>query len=139
MEWWNGTAWAPLGGATGGGSDKVFYESDRYIRHSFELPAGKNFLTSGVLQVSKELTITSIVGNGTTLTVSVDEAHLCAAGDQFEIFGTTSYNGEYIVTGVSSPTQVTASTTITAAAETTGSFEKEVVITFGTDAVWTHV
>jgi hypothetical protein len=38
MEWWNGTAWAGLsgasGGASGGGTDQVFYENDCYITQS---------------------------------------------------------------------------------------------------------
>ena len=141
MEWWNGTDWAPMGGATGGGNDQVFYLSDRYVRYSYAIPENTNSFTSGTLIIGKELNITSISGDGTTLTVDVDEPHLCSVGDIFEIAGTTSFDAEeYIVASVPSATRVTALSAISAATETTGSFEKNVVIDVSAaGAVWTHV
>lgn len=41
MEWWNGSAWAPMGGgATGGGTDAAFYEADTLITQSRTIGAG---------------------------------------------------------------------------------------------------
>lgn len=41
MEWWNGTAWTPMGGgASGGGSDAAFYENDTMITQSRTIGEG---------------------------------------------------------------------------------------------------
>lgn len=56
MEWWNGTAWAPMGGgATGGGTDAVFYEADCLITQSRTI--GANALSNCAISLASPAVI----------------------------------------------------------------------------------
>lgn len=45
-ETWDGTKWSPSGGASGSGSDSVFFETDTLITQSYTI--GQNAMVSGV-------------------------------------------------------------------------------------------
>jgi len=57
-EYWNGTAWVLGGGATGGGSDDVFYENSSTITVSYTLTAGKNAMSTGPISINPGVTVT---------------------------------------------------------------------------------
>lgn len=59
MEWWNGTAWVPMGGgATGGGSDQVFVENDQTVTANYTIPVGKNAMSTGPITIADGVTVT---------------------------------------------------------------------------------
>lgn len=61
----NGTTWASgpnVSGATGGGTDSVFYLNDQYVTTSYTIPVGKNAVTAGPITIN----------TGATVTVSTD-------------------------------------------------------------------
>lgn len=127
-------------GATGSNGDKIFYNSSQTILHSYEIPANTNALTSGILRIGQDLILSNIIGNGITLSLTTTAAHLCSPGDKFVISNTTNYNGTYTVNTVPNTMQLTALSSVNAAIETSGTFEKEVVISFADEnGVWTHV
>jgi len=66
---YNGSSYVTAGGAgaTGGGSDKVFYENDITVTTSYTITAGKNAITAGPITVNNGVTIT--VPNNSTWTV----------------------------------------------------------------------
>lgn len=99
-EVYNGTAWGSVGGgATGGGSDEVFFENSPNVTTSYTITTGKNAQMVGPLVVG-------FVGtgsiSGTTLTISAVSSGALAVGAT--------------ITG----TGVTAGTTITAFGTGTG-------------------
>lgn len=53
MEWWNGAAWVPLGGAEGGG---VFYLSKQSLNEPYTIPAGTTAI-SGDVELLADLTL----------------------------------------------------------------------------------
>lgn len=63
MEWWNGSAWSPMGGgATGGGADAIFQENSRTMTTSYTLTTGKNALVVGPLVVPSGINLTVPAG-----------------------------------------------------------------------------
>jgi len=46
------------GGASGGGTDKVFYENDQTITTSYTLTASKNAVTAGPVTINSSITVT---------------------------------------------------------------------------------
>ena len=59
FEGYSGSAWGSLGGgATGGGSDKVFVETDQTITTSYTLGTGKNAVTAGPVTVGSGAVVT---------------------------------------------------------------------------------
>lgn len=61
----NGTTWQSgpnVSGATGGGTDSVFYLNDQYVTTSYTIPVGKNAVTAGPITIN----------TGATVTVSTD-------------------------------------------------------------------
>lgn len=120
------------GGATGGGSDKAFVLFDRFARESYVLET--NATTAGPFCVGKLLNISSIVGDGAVLTITVtdgeDRGHLCAIGDSFNISGTVNFDGDYTVASITDGFTLTASSAVVAS-ESTGLFERDVVIQVG--------
>lgn len=59
MEWWNGTAWAPMGGgATGGGGNAAFYENDTTITADYTITTGKNAMTAGPITIADGVSVT---------------------------------------------------------------------------------
>lgn len=67
----NGTtaSWSstPIGAATGGGTDRVFFEGDQTITTSYTLTANKNAMSPGPVAISTGATVT--VPTGATWTV----------------------------------------------------------------------
>jgi len=57
----------PIGGATGGGSDKIFYVNDQTVNTSYTISTGKNAMTAGPITVSNGVTVT--VPNGSTWSI----------------------------------------------------------------------
>ena len=55
------------GGATGGGSDEVFYENGQTVTTSYTITNGKNAMAAGPITVNSGVTVT--VGSGETLTI----------------------------------------------------------------------
>lgn len=62
FEGYNGTAWGGVGGATGGGSDRVFYENDQAVTTSYTLTSGKNAVSAGPVTVNAGVTVTVPAG-----------------------------------------------------------------------------
>lgn len=59
----NGTtaSWATIvsgGGATGGGTDKVFNENDQVVTTNYTLTTGKNAVTAGPVTINSGVTVT---------------------------------------------------------------------------------
>lgn len=55
----DGTGWVGLGGgATGGGSNSVFYENDTVVTQSYTITAGKNAMSAGPIAIADGATIT---------------------------------------------------------------------------------
>lgn len=63
----NGAAWGSLGGATGGGTDAVFYLNDQTINNDYTVPSGQNAMTAGPISIANGKTVT--VSNGSVWTV----------------------------------------------------------------------
>ena len=55
------------GGATGGGSDQVFYENDQTVTADYTITNGKNAMSAGPITINSGVTVT--VGSGETYTV----------------------------------------------------------------------
>lgn len=129
--------WLPLGGgATGSGTDDVFYENSQVVTESYTITAGKNAMSTGDITVGVAgVAITSIVGDGVTLSVNA-VAHGLKNGDNVDITGTTSYNGNYTNVTVVDTDNYTASTIISAASEAVGTSTKEVIVTVSSGSTW---
>lgn len=70
FEGYNGTAWGALGGgggATGSGTNEVFYENDIEVTGSYTITTGKNAMTAGPVTVASGVTVT--VPSGSSWTV----------------------------------------------------------------------
>lgn len=50
------------GGATGGGSDQIFYENDQTVTASYSLPADQNAVTAGPVTINSGVTVTVPTG-----------------------------------------------------------------------------
>lgn len=58
---------AKIGGATGSGTDRVFYVNDQTVNFSYSIPNGKNAMTAGPVTVQNGVTVT--VPDGSVWTV----------------------------------------------------------------------
>ena len=58
---------APGGGATGGGTDEVFYENATNVTTDYTITNGKNAMSAGPITINNGVTVT--VGTGETWTV----------------------------------------------------------------------
>ena len=59
FEGYDGSAWGSIGGgASGGGSDSVFYENDQSVTTSYTIPATKNAMSTGPITVDAGATVT---------------------------------------------------------------------------------
>jgi Phage T7 tail fibre protein len=68
QEWWNGSAWVPMGGgATGAPGNNVFVENDQTVTGSYTLTAGKNAMTAGPITIATGVTVT--IPDGATWSV----------------------------------------------------------------------
>lgn len=63
----NGTGWGSLGGATGGGTDAVFYQNDQTVSNNYTVPANQNAMSAGPIAVANGVTVT--VSNGGVWTI----------------------------------------------------------------------
>lgn len=68
FEGYNGTAWGSIGGgATGGGTDQMFYLNGQTVNTSYSIPSGQNAGTFGSITIASGATVT--VPSGSTWTV----------------------------------------------------------------------
>jgi hypothetical protein len=67
METYNGSAWVSSGGATGGGSDDVFYENSQTVTTNYTITSGKNALTAGPVSINSGVTVTIPSGSVWTI------------------------------------------------------------------------
>jgi microcystin-dependent protein len=59
QEWWNGTAWVPMGGgATGGAGNGFVYENDIHVTQNYTLTANKNGMSAGPIIVDDGVSVT---------------------------------------------------------------------------------
>ncbi len=59
FEGYNGTAWGAIGGgATGGGSDDVFYENGQTVTSNYTLTTSKNAVSAGPITINSGVTVT---------------------------------------------------------------------------------
>jgi hypothetical protein len=54
----NGTSLTSVGGATGGGSNAVFYENDQTITTNYTITSGKNAMSTGTITINSGVTVT---------------------------------------------------------------------------------
>ena len=66
---YNGTAWTVMGGATGGGTDSVFYENDITVNYDYTIPMNKNAMSAGPISVASGVTVTVSPGSRWTVVV----------------------------------------------------------------------
>jgi hypothetical protein len=58
-EVWNGTAWGSMGGgATGGGTDEIFYLNNQVITTNYTVASGKNAGTFGTVTINDGIVVT---------------------------------------------------------------------------------
>lgn len=67
FEGYNGSAWAGVGGASGGGGNPFVYENDQTITVDYTLTSGKNGMTAGPISIAAGITVT--IPSGSTWTV----------------------------------------------------------------------
>jgi len=59
FEGYNGSSWGSIGGgATGGGSDEVFYENDQTVTADYTVASNRNALTAGPIEIQDGVTVT---------------------------------------------------------------------------------
>jgi hypothetical protein len=64
FEGYNGTSWGSIGGgATGGGTDHIFYLNDQTVNTSYSIPSGQNAGTFGPISVASGATVTIPAGS----------------------------------------------------------------------------
>lgn len=64
FEGYNGSAWGSIGGgASGGGSDAVFYENDQTVTSDYTIAADKNAMSTGPIAVDDGITVTVSTGS----------------------------------------------------------------------------
>jgi len=64
FEGYDGVAWGSVGGgASGGGTDRVFYENDTVINKSYEITKDKNAHSVGPIVLNDNITITILDGS----------------------------------------------------------------------------
>ena len=64
FEGYNGSAWGSIGGgASGGGSDAVFYENDKAVTANFTITSDKNAMSTGPVTVNSGVTVTVSSGS----------------------------------------------------------------------------
>jgi hypothetical protein len=67
FEGYNGTAWAGVGGASGGGGNPIVYENDITISVNYTITTNKNAMSAGPLTLNSGITVT--VPSGSTWVV----------------------------------------------------------------------
>ena len=68
QEWWNGSAWVPMGGgATGGTNNPFIYENDITVTADYTITSGKNAMSAGPITINNGVTVT--VPNGSVWSI----------------------------------------------------------------------
>lgn len=68
FEGYNGTSWGQLGGgATGGGTDQVFYENGQTVATNYTISSGKNAMSAGPITINSGITVTVPSGQSWTI------------------------------------------------------------------------
>jgi len=68
FEGYTGAAWGSVGGgATGGGSDEVFFENGQTVTSNYTITNGKNAMSAGPITINSGVTVT--VGTGEVWTI----------------------------------------------------------------------
>lgn len=63
-----GLVWQPAtAGATGGGTDQVFYNNDQNVTTNYSIPSGKNSMSAGPVTINDGVTVT--IPSGSVWTV----------------------------------------------------------------------
>ena len=63
FEGYNGTAWGAVGGgATGGGNDEIFIENGQEVTTNYTIPATRNAMTTGPIDILAGVTVTVSAG-----------------------------------------------------------------------------
>lgn len=63
FEGYNGTAWGSIGGgATGSAGDQVFVQNDQTVTADYTVPADKNAMTTGPIQINSGVSVTVSAG-----------------------------------------------------------------------------
>lgn len=55
--WGQTPSWKPLGGPTGGATDRIFYENDQVVNNNYTLPSNQNAVTAGNVTVTTGVTV----------------------------------------------------------------------------------
>ena len=64
MEAYSNGAWGSVGGgATGGGTDHIFYENGQVITTDYTIPVGKNAMSAGNITINTGVTVTVSSGS----------------------------------------------------------------------------
>ena len=64
FEGYNGSAWGSIGGgATGGGSDAIFIENGQTVTTNYTIPADKNAMSTGPIEINAGVTVTVSSGS----------------------------------------------------------------------------
>lgn len=63
LETWNGTYWIQGGGATGAGSDQVFYLNGQTVNTSYSIPSGKSAMSTGPVTLNSGVVVTIPAGS----------------------------------------------------------------------------
>jgi hypothetical protein len=59
QEWWNGTAWVPMGGgAVGASGNPIIFENDIHVTGDYDITTGKNGMSAGPIIVDNGVTVT---------------------------------------------------------------------------------
>lgn len=68
FEGYNGAAWGAIGGgATGGGSDRVFIENDQTVSADYTISSGRNAFCTGPVNINSGVTVTVPTGSVWTI------------------------------------------------------------------------
>lgn len=67
MEWYDGSNWTGLGGASGAGGDAIFYENDQNVTTNYTITTNKNAMSAGPIEIDSGITVT--VPSGSTWTI----------------------------------------------------------------------
>ena len=68
FEGYDGSAWRSVGGgASGGGTNQIFYTNDQVVTDNYTLIATKNAMTAGPISINSSVTVT--IETGATWTV----------------------------------------------------------------------
>lgn len=63
FEGYNGTSWGSVGGgATGGGADEVFIQNSQTVTTSYTIPADKNAMSTGPIEIDSGAIVTVSTG-----------------------------------------------------------------------------